>query len=112
MAAANTKPSWLTAFAARIHRWPFVEISLTVAVSLRRRPLVGAALLGQNSLAESLGFAGLLRQRPSKRAAILRQKSVIVATFLRQESLKDAVNVVGQHLTNVRGKASHLFSWV
>jgi len=99
--AADTKPSWPTAFAARIHRWPFVEIPVTVAVILRRRSLVSTALRRQESLAESLGSAALLRQRPSERAAIL-----------RQESLKVAANVVGQHLTNVRGKASPLFSWV
>jgi hypothetical protein len=105
-------PAPLTAFAAWTHRWPFVEISLTAAVILRRSSHLGAALRRQKSLAEPFGSAALLRQRPSERAAILRQKSVIVAAFLRQESLKPAANFVGQHLTNVRGKASHLFSWV
>jgi hypothetical protein len=38
--------------------------------------------------------------------------SLAAAAFLRQASLKPAASVVDQHLTDIRGRASHLFSWV
>jgi hypothetical protein len=45
------------------------------------------------------------------RAAPSLAGSLTVAAILRRPSLKPAVSVVGQHLTNVRGKASLPFSW-
>ena len=72
-------------------------------------------ILRRTSLAASLLFAGFLRQESLARRWAVRRRSsagsLAVAAFLRQSSLKPAVSVVGQHLTNVRGRASLPFSW-
>ena len=72
-------------------------------------------ILRRTSLAASLLFAGFLRQESLAHRWAMRQRSLTeslaVAAFLRQSSLKPAVSVVGQLLTNVRGRASLPFSW-
>ena len=72
-------------------------------------------MLRRSSLAASRLFAAFVRQGSLARPWAMRQMSLagswVIAAFLQQSSFKPAVSVVGQHLTNVRGKASLPFSW-
>ena len=72
-------------------------------------------MLRRPSLVASRLFAAFVRQVSLACRWAMRQTSLagslVVAAILRRPSLKPTVSVVGQHLTNVRGKASLPFSW-